>query len=96
MAHLFGGFWSNTWKTRQKNPSIGVGGGGGGRYAFGLAWHFRNGYSFLMISLNLLDIWPVFFLILSCYETAHFLIVLRSSGDAYSQQKIASAAQVYF
>jgi hypothetical protein len=31
---------------------------------FGLA-HFLNGYSFLMISLNLLDIWAMFFLILS-------------------------------
>jgi hypothetical protein len=34
--------------------------------------HFHNGYSFLMISPNLHDIWPVFFLILSRYETAHF------------------------
>jgi hypothetical protein len=31
---------------------------------FGLA-HFLNGYSFLMISPNLLDIWAMFFLILS-------------------------------
>jgi hypothetical protein len=46
--------------------------------------HFLNGYSFLMISPNLLDIWPVFFLILSRYETAHFLIVFRTSGDGYS------------
>jgi hypothetical protein len=38
----------------------------------------------LMISPNLLDIWPVFFLILSRYETAHFLIVFRPSGDGYS------------
>jgi hypothetical protein len=56
----------------------------------GLA-HFHNGYSFLMISPNLLDIWPVFFLILSRYETAHFLILLRP--PAVGQQKIASAAQ---
>jgi hypothetical protein len=49
----------------------------------GLA-HFHNCYSFLTISPNLHDIWPVFFLILSHYETAHFLIVLRSSGDGYS------------
>jgi hypothetical protein len=49
----------------------------------GLA-HFHNGYSFLTISPNLHDIWPVFFLILSRYETAHFLIVLRPSGDGYS------------
>jgi hypothetical protein len=51
-----------------------------------LAWlglaHFHNGYSFLMISPNLLDIWPVFFLILSHYETAHLLIVFRPSGLA--------------
>jgi hypothetical protein len=51
---------------------------------FGLA-HFHNGYSFLMISPNLLDIWAVFFLILSRYETAHLLILIRtSSGDGYS------------
>ncbi len=37
-----------------------------------------------MISPNLLDIWPVFFLILSRYGTAHFLIVFRTSGDGYS------------
>ncbi len=49
----------------------------------GLA-HFHNGYSFLMISPNLLDIWPVFFLILSRYETGRFLIVFRTSGDGYS------------
>jgi hypothetical protein len=50
---------------------------------FGLA-HFHNGYSFLMISPNLLDIWPVFFLILSRCETLHFLIVIRTLGDGYS------------
>jgi hypothetical protein len=49
----------------------------------GLA-HFHDGYSFLTISPNLHDIWPVFFLILSRYETAHFLILLRPSGDGYS------------
>jgi hypothetical protein len=38
----------------------------------------------LMISPNLLDIWPVFFLILSRYGTLHFLIVLRTTGDGYS------------
>ena len=37
---------------------------------FGLA-HFLKGYSFLMISPNLLDIWPVFFLILSRCGTLH-------------------------
>jgi hypothetical protein len=60
VAHLFGGFFSTTWKTRQKNPLIDWEVGEGGRYACGLA-HFHNGYSFLMISPNLLDIWPVFF-----------------------------------
>jgi hypothetical protein len=49
----------------------------------GLA-HFHNGYSFLMISPNLLDIWPVFFLILSRYETVHLLILLRLPGDGFS------------
>jgi hypothetical protein len=49
----------------------------------GLA-HFHNGFSFLMISPNLLDIWPVFFLILSRYGTVHFFIVIRTSGDGYS------------
>jgi hypothetical protein len=37
-----------------------------------------------MISPNLLDIWPVFFLILSYYETEHLLILLRLPGDGYS------------
>jgi hypothetical protein len=50
---------------------------------FGLA-HFYNGYSILMISPNLLDIWPVFFLILSRCGTLHFFIVFRTSGDGYS------------
>jgi hypothetical protein len=53
------------------------------RNRFGLA-HFHNGYSFLMISPNLLDIWPMFFLILSRRETLHFLTVIRTSGDGYS------------
>ncbi len=38
MAHLFGGFWSTTWKTRQKNPPIDWEVGEGGRYECGLAW----------------------------------------------------------
>ncbi len=49
----------------------------------GLA-HFHNGYSFLMISPNLLDIWPLFLLIPSRYEAAHFLTLLRLPGDGYS------------
>ena len=50
---------------------------------FGLA-HFHNGYSFVMISPNLIDIWPVFFLILSRCGTLHFCIVIMTSGDGYS------------
>jgi len=49
----------------------------------GLA-HFHDGYSFWVISPNLHDIWPLFLLIPSRYETAHFLIVLRPPGDGYS------------
>jgi hypothetical protein len=64
-----------------------LGGGGGGTLCIwlGLA-HFHKGYSFLMISPNLLGVWPVFFLILSRYETAHFfdITVFRTSGDGYS------------
>jgi len=37
-----------------------------------------------MISPNLLDIWPLFILIASRYETAHFFILLRLLGDGYS------------
>ncbi len=72
------------WKTRQKYPPIDLAGGEGDACMwFGLA-HFLNGYSFLMISPNLLYIWSVFFLILSRYETAHLLILSRTSGDGYS------------
>ena len=84
MAGEFGGFWITTWKTRQKYPPIDVAGGEGDAFMwFGLA-HFHKGYSFLMISPNLLDIWPVFFLILSRCGTLHFLIVIRTSGIGYS------------
>jgi len=38
VVHLFGGFCSTTWKTRQKNPPIDWEVGEGGRYACGLAW----------------------------------------------------------
>jgi hypothetical protein len=60
-------------------PAVWVGGGGEGALSMwlGLA-HFHNGNSILMISPNLLDIWPVFFLIISR------LIVFRTSGDGYS------------
>jgi hypothetical protein len=44
---------------------------------FGLA-HFLNGYSFLVISPNLHDIWAMFFLILSRCETLDFFIVVRT------------------
>jgi hypothetical protein len=84
-AYLFGGFCSTTWKTRQKNPSIDWEVGEGGRFAFGLAWLiFTMAIVFLTISPNLFDIWPVFFLVPSRYETAHFFIVLRPPGDGYS------------
>jgi hypothetical protein len=49
----------------------------------GLA-HFHNGYSFLMISPNLHDIWPLFFLIPSRHEKAHLLTLLWLPGDGYS------------
>jgi hypothetical protein len=44
---------------------------------FGLA-HFLNGYSFSMISQNLLDFWAMFFLILSRYGALYLLIVIRT------------------
>jgi hypothetical protein len=66
------------WKTCQKHsPFDLVGGEGDACKRFGLA-HFLNGYSFLMISPNLLDIWAMFFLILSRCETLHFFIVIRT------------------
>jgi hypothetical protein len=40
--------------------------------------HFLDGYSFLMISPNLLDFWAMFFLILSRCGTLHLLIVFRT------------------
>jgi hypothetical protein len=85
--HIFGVFSWHVLLHHVENtppkPAVWLGVGEGGRYACGLA-HFHNGYSFLMISPNLLDIWPTFLLILSRYETAHFLIVLRLPGDGYS------------
>ena len=49
----------------------------------GLA-HFHNGYSFLMISPNLHDIWPLFLLIPSRYLKAHLVTLFRLLGDGYS------------
>jgi hypothetical protein len=46
--------------------------------------HFHNGYSFLTISPNLHDIWPLFLLIPSRYSTAHLLTLLILLGDGYS------------
>jgi hypothetical protein len=46
--------------------------------------HFLNGYSFLMISPNLHDIWAMFFWILSRCETLDFFIVVGTYGDGYS------------
>ncbi len=66
-----------------ETPADLAGGRGDACMWLGLA-HFHSGYSFLMISLNLLDIWPVFFLILSRYGMLHFFIVIRTSGDGYS------------
>jgi hypothetical protein len=78
-------FCSTTWKTRHQNPPIDWGVGEGGRYACGLAWLiFTTAIVFLMISPNLHDIWPLFFLIPSRYETAHLLTLFRLPGDGYS------------
>jgi hypothetical protein len=41
-------------------------------------------YGFLMISPNLLVILPLFLLIPSRYETAHFLTLFGLPGDGYS------------
>jgi hypothetical protein len=56
-------FCFTTWKIRPQNPPFGreV---GGGRYEWQLRLaHFHKEYSFLMISPNLHDIWPLFLLI---------------------------------
>jgi hypothetical protein len=84
MAGKFGGFCITTWKTRQKYSPFDLAvGEGDACMRFGLA-HFPNGYSFLMISPNLHDIWAMFFLILSHCETLNFFIVVRTYGDGYS------------
>ncbi len=76
MAGEFGGFW--------KHPPIDLAGGEGGRLHVVWFCSFSQRLYFLMISPNLLDIWLVFFSILSRYGTLHFFIVLRTSGDGYS------------
>jgi hypothetical protein len=68
-ADEFGGFWITMWKTRGKYLPYDLAGGSA---------HFLSGYSFLMISSNLLDFWAMFFLILSCYGTLHLLLVFRT------------------
>jgi hypothetical protein len=77
-AHNFGGFWITSGKparnTRQMTWRVGE---GDACMRFGLA-HFLNGYSFLMISPNLHDIWAMFFLILSRCEMLDFFIVVRT------------------
>jgi hypothetical protein len=79
-----------------EKPAYWLGGGRGGTLCIWLGLvHFHNGYSFLMISPNLLDIWPVFFLVLSRYKAAHFLIVFRPSGDGYSLAPLYSLASLY-
>jgi hypothetical protein len=89
MAGRHGGWIRRILAHQVENPpetlADWLGGGGGGTLCMwlGLA-HFPNGYSFLMIYPNLLDIWPIFFLILSRYGTVHFFIVIRTSGDGYS------------
>jgi hypothetical protein len=73
-AGEFGGFWITTWKTRRNTRHLTWRvGEGDACMRFGLA-HFLNAYSFLMISPNLLDIWAMFFLILSRRETLHFFL----------------------
>jgi hypothetical protein len=64
--------------TRQKYSPFDLAGGGGGRLHEVWFDHFLNGYSFLMISPNLHDIWAMFFLILSRCETLDFFIVVRT------------------
>jgi hypothetical protein len=74
----FSGSGITTWKTRRKYSPSDLA-GGGGTLAWGLVWLiFFNGYSFLMISPNLLDFWVMFFLILSRCRTLHLLIVFRT------------------
>jgi hypothetical protein len=78
MAGKFGGIWITTWKTRQKYSPFDLRvGEGDACMRFGLA-HFLNGYSFLMISPNLHDIWAMYFWILSRCGTLHFFTVVMA------------------
>ncbi len=66
----------------MENPPIDWEVGEWGRYACGLAWLiFTTAIVFDDFSKH--DIWPVFFLILSRYETAHLLTLIRLPGDGY-------------
>ena len=51
-----------------------------------LAWlgYFHNGYSFLVISPNLHDIWVMFFLNLSQELKLVLLLYFGTLGDGYS------------
>jgi hypothetical protein len=77
-AGEFGGSRVATWKTRGKYWPFDLAAGGGGRLHEVWLAHFLNGYSFLMISPNLLDFWAMFFLILSRCGTLHLLILFRT------------------
>jgi hypothetical protein len=59
---------------------------GGGRLSEVWFGSFSStAYSFWMISPNLHDIWAMFFLIFSRYETLVLSILIRTSGDGYSR-----------
>jgi hypothetical protein len=89
LATCYGGFslclFLAVFAPSRGKPGVWLGGGGGGTLCMwlGLA-PFHNGYSFLMISPNLHDIWPLFLLIPSRYWTAHLLTLNRLLGDGYS------------
>jgi hypothetical protein len=78
LVSQFGGSGLTTWKTRGKYSPSDLAGGVSDAWV-SLVWLiFFNGYSFLMISPNLLDFWAMFFLILSRYGTLHLLIIFRT------------------
>jgi len=83
-AGEFGRSGITMWKTRGKYSlsDLAVGGGRLDEVWFGS--FSSTAYCFLMISPNLHDIWPMFFLILSRCEKLVLLMLLRTSGDGYS------------